>query len=177
MHTDYYAILGLTHSATAEDVRLAYERLRQAFGPDAAAAQRLEEVKVAYEVLSDANRRTLYDLESMERDLEARGRELDADLFGPPSTVVDPDSAQSTASFEEELASVLAELSVLQNSTLSSLGRYSPRGIVDRRRERDDATREGARLSLRAPSLDAPAKALSGGNQQDRKSTRLNSSH
>jgi rhamnose transport system ATP-binding protein len=63
-------------------------------------------------------------------------------------------------------ASVLAELSVLENSTLSSLASYSPRGLIDRPRERDDAAREGARLSLRAPSLDAPARALSGGNQQ-----------
>ena len=62
--------------------------------------------------------------------------------------------------------SVLAELSVLENATLSSLGRYSPRWILDRKRERDDAAREGALLSLRAPSLDAPARALSGGNQQ-----------
>jgi len=111
MHTDHYAILGLTHSATPEDIRRAYERLRQALGADAAAAQRLEQIKAAYEVLSDANKRTLYDLESMERELDARERELDSDLFGPPSAIVNPDAAQQNGtSFEEELASVLAEL-------------------------------------------------------------------
>jgi ABC-type sugar transport system ATPase subunit len=62
--------------------------------------------------------------------------------------------------------SVLAELSVVENASLSSLRRYSPRGFVDRARERADAAREAARLALRAPSLDAPAGALSGGNQQ-----------
>jgi len=62
--------------------------------------------------------------------------------------------------------SVLPALSVLDNSTLSSLPRYSPRGFLDRARERADTEREGARLSLRTPSLDAPAAALSGGNQQ-----------
>jgi ribose transport system ATP-binding protein len=62
--------------------------------------------------------------------------------------------------------SVLAELAVLENATLSSLARYSPRGVLNRKLERDDTGREGARISLRAPSLDAPARALSGGNQQ-----------
>jgi ABC-type sugar transport system ATPase subunit len=62
--------------------------------------------------------------------------------------------------------SVLPALSVVENASLSSLARYSPRGFVDRARERADAEREGARLSLRAPSFDALAATLSGGNQQ-----------
>ncbi|HVR18646.1 MAG TPA: ATP-binding cassette domain-containing protein, partial [Polyangiaceae bacterium] len=63
-------------------------------------------------------------------------------------------------------ASVLPALSVTDNATLSSVARYSPRGLVDRERERLDVERAGARLRLRAPSLDAPATTLSGGNQQ-----------
>jgi ABC-type sugar transport system ATPase subunit len=57
-------------------------------------------------------------------------------------------------------------LSIVANSTLSSLSRYSPRGLVDREREHSDTAREGARLRLKAPSLDATAATLSGGNQQ-----------
>jgi rhamnose transport system ATP-binding protein len=63
-------------------------------------------------------------------------------------------------------ASVLPTLGVTDNATLSALARYSPNGLVDRERERLDVEREGARLRLRAPSLDAPAATLSGGNQQ-----------
>jgi ribose transport system ATP-binding protein len=62
--------------------------------------------------------------------------------------------------------SVLSMLSIVANSTLSSLSRYSPRGLVDREREHSDTAREGARLRLKAPSLDATAATLSGGNQQ-----------
>jgi ABC-type sugar transport system ATPase subunit len=63
-------------------------------------------------------------------------------------------------------ASVIGSQTVLENATLSSLGRYAPYGVVSRERERGDAEREGQKLTLKAPSLDAPAAALSGGNQQ-----------
>jgi ABC-type sugar transport system ATPase subunit len=66
----------------------------------------------------------------------------------------------------DRAASVLPQASVVENATLSSLARYSPRGFVERKRERSDVALEGARLSLKSPSLDAPAGALSGGNQQ-----------
>jgi ABC-type sugar transport system ATPase subunit len=62
--------------------------------------------------------------------------------------------------------SVLAMLSIIANSTLSSLPVYSPRWLVDRTREHSDTEREGARLRLKAPSLAASAGTLSGGNQQ-----------
>lgn len=115
MPTDYYAILGLTRSATTEEIRLAYRRLTSGLGPsvvpDPAAGHRLAELEAAYELLSDANRRTRYDLESMERELVASERGLSSDLFGPPSTVTDPDSAgDHSMSFEEELAAVLAQI-------------------------------------------------------------------
>jgi rhamnose transport system ATP-binding protein len=61
---------------------------------------------------------------------------------------------------------VFSAMSVAHNATLSSLPRYSPRLVVERERERADTERERARLRLRAPSLDAPAATLSGGNQQ-----------
>jgi ABC-type sugar transport system ATPase subunit len=62
--------------------------------------------------------------------------------------------------------SVFSAMSVTHNGTLSSLARYSPRLVLERERERADVERERARLRLRAPSLDAPAASLSGGNQQ-----------
>jgi ABC-type sugar transport system ATPase subunit len=62
--------------------------------------------------------------------------------------------------------SVLPALSVVRNATLSSVARYSPYGLLDATRERADVARESKALGVRAPSLDAPAAALSGGNQQ-----------
>ena len=62
--------------------------------------------------------------------------------------------------------SVFPELSVLHNATLSSLARFSRRALVDRGRERSVVSERSAELALKAPSLTAPASALSGGNQQ-----------
>jgi len=63
-------------------------------------------------------------------------------------------------------ASVVAAQSVLENATLSSLSRFSPAALARRHLERAAVARESARVRLKAPSLDAPAAALSGGNQQ-----------
>jgi len=62
--------------------------------------------------------------------------------------------------------SVLGELSVLANATLSSLPAFSRAGFVDRRAERAAVAPASSRVRLKAPSLDARAWALSGGNQQ-----------
>src|SRR5262247_3709645 len=111
MPMNHYAILGLTSSATAEEIKLAYSRLAVALERNAArepeAGRRLAEIKTAYEVLSDSNKRTLYDLESMERELDASERELTSAMFDPPAAT---DSAAGALSFEQELAAVRAEM-------------------------------------------------------------------
>ena len=58
-------------------------------------------------------------------------------------------------------------LSITANISLPSLHRYMDRvGLVRRAQERATAQRFRDRLSIRAPSVDTPAAALSGGNQQ-----------
>jgi ABC-type sugar transport system ATPase subunit len=63
-------------------------------------------------------------------------------------------------------SSVLAELSVLHNATLSSLRAWSQFALLSDAAERRAAAPEISRVKLKAPSLDAAAGALSGGNQQ-----------
>lgn len=63
-------------------------------------------------------------------------------------------------------SSIFAELSVCENATLSSLGRVTRWGWVDRAAERSVVAARQQALKLKAPSLDAAASALSGGNQQ-----------
>lgn len=62
---DYYQVLELTRSASDDDVRRAYRRLARKYHPDLnpaeEAEERFKEVNEAYEVLSDASRRTAYD--------------------------------------------------------------------------------------------------------------------
>ncbi|MCA9878010.1 MAG: sugar ABC transporter ATP-binding protein, partial [Thermomicrobiales bacterium] len=93
--------------------------------------------------------------------------ELDgaAVTIGSPRQAMDLGIAYSTED-RRQLGLVLP-LSITANITLPSLPRFlSNLGLVKRQAER--ATAEGfkERLSIRAPSVDAPTGSLSGGNQQ-----------
>lgn len=66
MGNDLYAILGLSRSASAEDVKAAYRRLSKEWHPDKhkgdpKAEQRFKEINEAYEVLRDPGKREMYD--------------------------------------------------------------------------------------------------------------------
>ena len=67
MATDYYELLGVTRDASPEDIKRAYRRLARQLHPDAnpddpAAEARFKEIAVAYETLSDPDKRRRYDL-------------------------------------------------------------------------------------------------------------------
>ncbi len=63
---DYYEVLGVSKSATAEEIKKAYRRLAMKHHPDRNAADksaenRFKEAKEAYEVLKDQDKRSTYD--------------------------------------------------------------------------------------------------------------------
>ncbi len=65
---DYYEVLGVNRNASEADIKKAYRRLAMKFHPDrisegerAGAEKRFNEAKEAYEILSDAKKRTAYD--------------------------------------------------------------------------------------------------------------------
>src|SRR5262245_50107925 len=70
---DYYVLLGIPRDASLQTIKRAYRRLAKRLHPDAAefaSTDAFRELQVAYETLSDADRRRRYD-ESLRTDGEA----------------------------------------------------------------------------------------------------------
>ncbi|HEU4620536.1 MAG TPA: DnaJ C-terminal domain-containing protein [Gammaproteobacteria bacterium] len=65
MDKDYYKVMGVARGAAQDEIKRAYRRLARKFHPDVSkepnAEERFKQINEAYDVLSDAEKRTAYD--------------------------------------------------------------------------------------------------------------------
>ena len=65
MGKDYYKILGISRGASEEDIKKAYKKMALKYHPDknksAGAEEKFKEIAEAYEVLSDPQKRQVFD--------------------------------------------------------------------------------------------------------------------
>lgn len=67
---------------------------------------------------------------------------------------------------DRKASGLVPTMSVGRNITLASLGRFSPRGWIETRREADSARRYISALGIKVASAEQEVSTLSGGNQQ-----------
>ena len=93
----------------------------------------------------------------------------DIRAFGAPASIRRPADAISHGiglMAQDRRDGLLPEHSILDNTLLASLRLFSRCGRVEWQRVRVRVSELARRLSIKAPSIDVPVAALSGGNQQ-----------
>lgn len=107
---DYYQVLGIPRSASAEDIKLAYRRLARKYHPDVSrlpgAEEHFKAVNEAYDTLSDSSKRRKYEQQQTSHSTSqtetkepSPARKVDVAFFEEISKQEIPDTRRSSAIF------------------------------------------------------------------------------
>lgn len=155
---DYYKILGVERTATADEIKRAYRKLARTYHPDVnkepGAEARFKEISEAYEVLSDPQKRAAY-------DQLGRGWQAGQDFTPPPDWAAGFEFSPSRFSTEE--------VAGFSDFFSSLFGNFTRRASAGRARGEDrhakivipleDAFHGATRtITLRVPELDAQGR-------------------
>ncbi len=103
---DYYKVLGLTPSATDEDIKKAYRTLAKQYHPDthpndAAAADKFADINEANTILSDAQARAVYDAR-LKKSAESGGRQRRYQAAGTGATAAASSAARGQGAYQAQ---------------------------------------------------------------------------
>jgi DnaJ-class molecular chaperone len=111
VHKDYYVILGVSPTATTRGIRHAFRALAQRYHPDRVGSQgtsALQDIVEAYQVLSDPERRDVYDRRLPRAETEER--------YGHQPEPLGPELCTSTQPRWPEPRSILHDFMTLRPS-------------------------------------------------------------
>lgn len=92
--------------------------------------------------------------------------DIDGQTVDPSRPGVFSKSGLGIVPEDRHQSGVVLDMSVAENLAMKSLGTFSGRLFVNRRAIQTNARRLAKEFNIIAPSLDAPVRSLSGGNQQ-----------
>jgi curved DNA-binding protein len=106
-YKDYYQILGVERTASADDIKKAYRKLVRQYHPDVSkhkdATEKTKEINEAYEVLGDAEKRAAY-------DTLGQGRRHGQEFQPPPDWGQQHDFGGGGGSAEDIFADLFAHM-------------------------------------------------------------------
>jgi len=107
---DYYQILGLERTASAEDIKRAYRKLAHKYHPDVSkdpsGEERFKEIAEAYATLKDPEKRAEYD---------QLGRRAPGEDFEPPRDWQNQFHESASAFDDVDLADLLAAMAAARH--------------------------------------------------------------
>lgn len=125
--TDYYRILGVSREASDEEIKKSYRKLVFQYHPDrnpgsAQAEEKIREINIAYEVISDAEKRRSYDRLSWGDEPRAEVVDPGVVLEQMEQKLFDEGRKELFALLMQNVSRTKAELKVLRNRTIAEQG-------------------------------------------------------